>query len=72
MKERIEQIKKDCGFHVGNINLDASTKEIDFLCEMVVKECMALIRWEEFEMSFEQRIRLKIYQDIKEHFGVKE
>ena len=40
--------------------------------ELIVRECMELTRWKDFDMSVEQRIRLSVYQDIKEHFGVEE
>ena len=39
--------------------------------ELIVRECMELTRWKDFDMSVEQRIRLSVHQDIKKHFGVK-
>ena len=44
----------------------------DKFAELIVKECAEMTRWKEFDMSVEQRIRLSVYQDIKEHFGVKD
>lgn len=38
--------------------------------ELVVKECMDLTNWDKVEMSAEQRIRLGVYQDIRERFGL--
>jgi hypothetical protein len=40
--------------------------------EMIVRECVDLTHWQDFDMCVEQRIRLSIAQDIKEHFGVEE
>jgi predicted Zn-dependent protease with MMP-like domain len=40
--------------------------------ELIVQECADLTRWQEYSMSVEQRIRLEIYHEIKEHFGVDE
>jgi len=40
--------------------------------ELIVRECANLTRWKEYDMSKEQRIRLEIYQEIKQHFGVEE
>ena len=40
--------------------------------ELIVKECVGLTRWQDFDMCAEQRIRLSVAQDIKEHFGVEE
>ena len=38
--------------------------------ELIVQSCIEMTRWKEFEMSVEQRIRLSVARDIKEHFGV--
>ena len=40
--------------------------------EFIVRECMELTHWKDYDMSAEQRIRLSVYQEIKEHFGIKE
>ena len=40
--------------------------------KLIVRECADLTRWREKDMSAEQRIRLEIYREIKDHFGVKE
>jgi hypothetical protein len=40
--------------------------------ELIVRECADLTRGWEKDMSAEQRIRLEIYREIKDHFGVKE
>jgi hypothetical protein len=42
----------------------------ELVAELIVRECADLTRWQEYDMSSEQRIRLEIYQDIKRHFGV--
>jgi hypothetical protein len=43
---------------------------LERFAELIVRECAKLTRWQEYDMSVEQRIRLGIYQEIKEHFGV--
>jgi hypothetical protein len=43
-----------------------------YFAELIVRECADLTRWREKDMSAEQRIRLEIYREIKDHFGVKE
>jgi hypothetical protein len=48
------------------------TEELNRFAELIVKECAEATRWQEHNMSAEQRLRLEIYQDIKKHFGVEE
>lgn len=65
--EYIEALKKEphdfYGFRVN---------ELEMFAELIIKECMELTHWKDFDMSVEQRIRLSVYQDIREHFGVEE
>lgn len=40
--------------------------------ELIVRECIGLTHWKDFDMCVEQRIRLSVAQDIKQHFGVEQ
>jgi hypothetical protein len=62
------------GHLTGNLMLDEKPGVYDLskFAELIVKECAELTRWREKDMSAEQRIRLEIYQEIKQHFGVTE
>jgi hypothetical protein len=68
MNERIREFAIQSGI------LDVADRkymtDAEKFAELIVKECAKLTRWQEYDMSVEQRIRLGIYQEIKEHFGV--
>jgi hypothetical protein len=53
---------------------DPNTSHVNHekFAELIVKECLGLTHWQDFDMCVEQRIRLSVAQDIKEHFGVEE
>lgn len=38
--------------------------------ELLIKECAEVVYGGECEMSYEQRLRISIYHDIKSHFGL--
>lgn len=82
IKELAEQANKRIRYKIdpytfGEIDdPDGTFTRVEFdkekFAELIVRECMELTRWKDFDMSVEQRIRLSVYQDIKEHFGVEE
>jgi hypothetical protein len=82
MNERIRELAKQATIRVNNPTVNSNGEVIcdnweegvslSKFAELIVRECAELTRWKEFDMSVEQRIRLRVYQDIKEHFGVEE
>ena len=74
MNTRIKELAEQAGFQyikdegigwAGNHNSSLSK-----FAELIVRECMELTHWKDFDMCVEQRIRMSVAQDIKEHFGV--
>ena len=39
MNPKFKEIVERCGTHIEPLNMDVTWKEIDFLCEQIVKEC---------------------------------
>jgi hypothetical protein len=83
MNERIRELVRQAGGHFSTHNLMSNPVQhresielwddkIEKFAELIVRECANLTRWKEYDMSKEQRIRLEIYQEIKQHFGVEE
>ena len=73
MNTRILELAEEAGFQWTKFGLVATpASSAAYFAELVVRECAKLTRWEEYEMSVEQRIRLEVAQEIKEHFGVKD
>ena len=71
MNERIRELALQAGAAYNDDHaVSLLDDEIEKFAELIVKECMELTHWKDFDMSVEQRIRLSVYQDIKEHFGV--
>lgn len=71
LQELAEQsTKKLHGFSYRFGNTTETIFDHEQFAELIVRECAELTRWKDFDMSVEQRIRLSVYQDIKEHFGV--
>ena len=77
MNERIRELAEQAGLkfdryrmYVPSTLTVQETVNLQKFAELIVRECARLIRWEEYGMSKEQRIRLEIYQEIKQHFGV--
>ena len=73
MNERIKELEKQAYTEVEH-ELGGTYKAFnrEKFAELLVKECMRLTRWKDFEMSSEQRIRVAVCYDIKEHFGVED
>jgi hypothetical protein len=75
MNERIKQLEAQCWESRSHPNAQAAMGDrfnTEKFAELIVRECAKLTRWQEYDMSVEQRIRLGIYQEIKEHFGVEQ
>jgi hypothetical protein len=69
MNERFREFAEQAGLEY---NFDPMTwLKYEKFAELIVRECAKLTRWKEYDMSVEQRIRLEIYQELKEHFGAK-
>ena len=64
MTDRIQELIETCW------DPDSGVVNPRKLAYMVVKECADLTRWQDYDMSREQRIRLEIYEDIMTHFEV--
>ena len=67
-----EQLVRKLAREAGFSGWDSQSELLVKFANSLVKECIEQTRWQEFEMSVEQRIRLSVARDIKEHFGVKE
>jgi hypothetical protein len=77
MNKRIKQLidKMDTSglqYQSDDCEMTVTHRDLEYFAKLIVRECAELTRWKEFDMSVEQRIRLSVYQDIKEHFGVEE
>ena len=71
MNERIRELANECFVITDDGRFDyANEYMVQRFALLIVRECANLTRWQEHGMSVEQRIRLGIYQEIKEHFGV--
>ena len=70
MNERIKELAERALFESDFDDEQNIKITMDIFAELIVRECADLTRWQEYDMSVEQRIRLGIYQDIKQHFGV--
>jgi len=70
MNERIKELAEQAGMVIVDDQFSTYGKFAEKFAELVVRECADLTRWQEYDMSVEQSIRLGIYQDIRQHFGV--
>lgn len=71
MNERITKIMNDCGFYIAKDNLEVTSKEIEFLCEQIVRECVEVCNSRVGNSDYNTG-RMHCVSDLKEHFGVKE
>lgn len=76
MNERIKELIAETGYILESDNeqtgMPVADEFVKKFAALIVRECAELTHWKDFDMSVEQRIRLSVYQDIKEHFGVEE
>jgi hypothetical protein len=72
MNPRIQELAKQARLVFDLNNSHLLDGDLEKFAELIVRECADLTRWREKDMSAEQRIRLEIYREIKDHFGVKE
>jgi hypothetical protein len=73
MNERIQELEKQSYIEVMHeMGGKYTTFDKEKFAELIVKECAYLTKWDDFDMCYEQRVRLAVYQDILKHFGVKE
>lgn len=43
MNEKIRQLMDECGTYIDPHNIEVTRKEIEFLCEQVVRECAEIV-----------------------------
>ena len=67
-----EQLVRKLAREAGFSGWDSQSELLVKFTDLLIKECIELTRWKEFEMSVEQRIRLSVAKDIKEHFEATE
>ncbi len=64
MNNRIQELFEECGITIDPLNVEATRKEIDFLCEQIVLECANIC---EDRPAFSGRTLSGL---ILEHFGM--
>lgn len=42
MNEKIRQLMDECGTYIDPHNIEVTRKEIEFLCEQIVRECAGI------------------------------
>ena len=75
MNERIKELVEKAGIYIAYDNRAVLDKEIEFLAELIVKECMACSTWVgKMNTNSVEPIHTAhaINQRIKQHFGVEE
>ena len=66
MNKRIAEIIEECGIHIDPLNIEASWREVEFLCEKIVEECISVaIKSSNIDSKHEA------WYAIEEHFGIK-
>lgn len=62
MNKHFEQLSERCGTYISPYNMEANWREIDFLCEHVVRMCAD---WVEQHVGDDKRDALLNHFDIK-------
>ena len=78
MTNHIQQIMKNVGFHVAQSNPEVTLKEVEFLCESLVKECAKFAKrytsdetnTEHYEEVGWECLPLDLQYAMLEYFGV--
>jgi len=70
MKERIRELAKQAGLEGDNGHYEFDWFDPEKFAELLINKCAEMTAWKDFDMSTEQRIRLSVYHDIKQYFGL--
>ena len=66
MNTKIKRLANECGLYIDPTNLEVTYREIEFLCEQVVRECISIV-----DGAVARRIPASEYTYmIKEYFGI--
>ncbi len=73
MNEQIKKIMDDCGFYIPENNYEVVMKEVEFLCETIVKKCADICMQQSYECVDGRASYAtgRCSDLIKDHFGVK-
>lgn len=65
--KRIEELKEACGFYIDGSNLEASGKEVDFLCKAIIQDMLGeLASYVDRRLPASSYVNaLKIYMGMK-------
>jgi hypothetical protein len=67
MNERIKELVDKAGIYIAYDNRAVLNKELEFFAELIVKECVEVVKWTPSMFPNDTVIK-----NIKEHFGVEE
>jgi hypothetical protein len=66
MKSRIKKLADECGLYLAEDNAEVLHREIEFLCEQVVRECVSIV-----DDAVARRVPASEYTGmIKQYFGI--
>ena len=66
MNTKIKRLTDECSLYIDTTNSEVTYKEIEFLCEQVVRECISIV-----DGAVARRIPASEYTGmIKEYFGI--
>lgn len=66
MKSRIKTLVDECGLYLAEDNVEVLHKEIEFLCEQIVRECICIV-----DDAVTRRVPASEYTDmIKKYFEI--
>ena len=69
MNNQINEIAKECGFYIDPLNSKVTQKEVEFLCEQIVKECVAVVR-KISAINAHSEHKVDVAYSLEKHFGV--
>ena len=77
MNERIKELGEKAGIYIAYDNRAVLDKEIEFLAELFVRECIGIVEgispgYKDYRDQIEDAFRRDCVEEIKQHFGVEE
>jgi len=77
MNERIKELVEKAGIYIAYDNRAVLDKEIEFLAELIVRECIGIVEgispgYKDYRNQIEDAFRRDCVEEIKQHFGVEE
>ena len=77
MNERIKELVEKAGIYIAYDNRAVLDKEIEFLAELIVRECIGIVEgispgYKDYRDQIEDAFRRDCVEEIKQHFGVEE